>query len=644
MERFSDVSMMNLKTDGFENLTFKQKSLAYNLSLAGLFGRDLIFYQNNKYNIDVKITLEYMLSKLSKYSLDPKQESCLDSITNYLKLFWFHQGIYHSQSNKILDHNIVSKEFLSLISFLSLIDGELPENIEKSSSKTISVLFNKGFVPEYKINRESGKDLVADSGTGFYEGLNSSQVKEYRNKNYPKGKNLPMYGLNSFLTLNSKGDIDEDVISTKGLFSKYLKKMCEYLNNSLEFTENENQYKSIENLIKFYETGDPKYFDKHSLDWVKDQDSDLYFINGFIECYDDPLGIACTFESLVAFKNPEQTKKVNNIIKNVQFFENEMPFDDRFKKEKASGLSASSITVCSMSGATSPVLPLGICLPNSEWIREEYGSKSVNLLNVHNSRDSGNTSSVKEFYLEEYHDLIISYASDASSLHTDLHEITGHGSGKMLKGVKNEDLSDCYNVIEECRADLVGLYFLPSKKLIDFGIIDESLDIKDFSKAGYLHYITKGFLTQLNNISIGEDISQTHMRNRYIVTSWLLENSTKKDLEIVLDNGKHYIKLNNVEGCQLLFGKLLSEIQRIKSEGDYSAAKSLIDKYGTIPNLSIHKEVVSRFESLDLSKQVGFYTPKIMSVNENGKVVDYKITSEKSFIEDQMFLSDNYSL
>lgn len=647
MEKFSEVCTLPLNTTGFENLTLKNKSLAYYLSLAGLYGRDIIFAQNNKYNLDVKVVLESMYRRLNNpraieslnHNLEIGKVSSFDKFTNYLKLFWFHKGIYHSQSNKLLIPEFNKQEFLELLEI------SFSQELQEKYDTVISVLFDKNFVPEYKINREDGKDLVADSGVGFYDGVNSSQVSEFRAAQYPLLKNRsPMYGLNSFLKLNKMGYVEEEVASFDGLFSKYLKAICYNLEKALQYTENEHQRKSIEYLIEFYKTGDPKYFDKHSLEWIQDQDSEIYYINGFIECYDDPLGVACTYESLVAFKNPEQTEKVKNITKNIQWFEDNLSVDKRFKKKKASGLSASSITVCSMSGATSPTLPLGICLPNSEWIREQHGSMSVNLLNVHNSRESGDDAVMKEFFLPEYHEIMKEHSLNASSLHTDLHEITGHGSGQMLDGIKNENLKDCYNIIEECRADLVGLYYTSFVELIEFGVMNSNVDMEVFAKAGYLYYITKGNITQLNNIQSGSPISQTHMRNRYIVTNWVLENAKNNEVEVVLKDNKHFIKINDVIGCRVLFGELLREIQRIKSEGDYDAAKAIIAEYGTTPNQEIHEEVISRFSTLNQPKQVGFYTPLINPVEVNGEVVDYEISSPSSFVEDQLQLSNLYSL
>lgn len=647
MELIKDVAILNLDTTGFESLTLKQKSLVYHLSEAGLKGRDIIYVQNNKYNLVVKTILESMYNKIqeNKSLISVDLISPYNKFIEYLKLFWFHQGIYNSLSNKKITPDFTIEEFNSLM------EVSFVQNKNELYEIVISVLFKEGFVPEYKICRDSEKDLITDSGVGFYDGgITVKEANDYRNDVFYNGDSFAQYGMNSFLSKTDSGEIKETVASANGFLGEYISGINSHLTKALEFTENKYQRESIEHLITFYETGNPEYFDKHSLAWVKDTESDIFFINGFIESYDDPLGVACSFESLVAFKNPNQTKKVDNIIDNIQWFEDNLPIDKEFKKDKAVGLSASSITVCSMSGSTSPTLPLGICLPNSDWIRAKHGSKSVNLMNVHNGVSSNNNDINNEFYLPEHQDNLYKYASIANSLHTDLHEITGHGSAKSNDGVKNEDLGEYYSIIEECRADLVGLYYISNPKLKAFGIIDvdssgNDIDMNAFSEIAYLTYLTKGLFTQLTRVEVGNNLAQTHMRNRYLISSWVLANSLNNEAELIEKNNKTFVKINDVEGLNNLFGQLLKEIQRIKSEADFFAAEELIENFGTIINIEQHKEVIKRVESINPPKQFGFLTPIIQPIieEESDVVVDYIMKSSNDFSDDQSYLSKKYS-
>ena len=439
--------------------------------------------------------------------------------------------------------------------------------------------------------------------------------------------------------------IEEEIIFENGLYGNHVEGIVKHLQLALKYTENEEQYLSIKTLIQFYKTGTAEDFDAHSLAWVKDQESEIFFINGLIESYDDPKGVGCTFESVVAFKNPEQTEKVNNIIKNIQWFENNMPVEARFKKSKAAGLSASSVTVAGMAGATSPTLPLGICLPNSDWIRAQHGSKSVNLANVHNARGDSEEGLKTEFFFDMYMEGITKYGSMAGSLHTDLHEVAGHGSCKSLEGVSNEGLDIYYSVIEEARADLVGLYFINCPELIEFGILDDDVDLKLFGDTQYVSYITNGALLQLRRVDLGSNLAQPHLRNRQLISNWVLEKAQEsKCVELVTVDGKTYAALNDFNKLRELFGELLSEIQRIKSTGDYNSAKAIVEKYGTIVDYDKHEQVINRAEKLNPPSLYGFTTPIYTPVvDEKGDIIDYDVHQKETFIEDQLFLSDNYS-
>lgn len=655
VDRFENVEILNLKVEGFDKLPLDKKALVYYLSEAGLWGRNIFYQQNYKHNLVVKDTLE-MLYKMVRGK--EKELTGVSKLEAYLKKFWFHVGIYDSFSNKRLSVDFTQDEFEAMM-------GEAQLMLHPDIYNTVvSVLFDTSFTKEYKNIQQDGVDVVAESGGNFYENLTSKEVDEYRKKTYPTlhtsnllaeellnlvgltafaSTDLPQFGFNSVLIKEQDGSITEKLIYKEGLYGEYVEKIIENLQKAIRYTENELQKASIETLIRFYESGKPEDFDIHSLAWVKDQESEIFFINGLIESYDDPKGIGCTFESVVAFKNPEQTAEVNKIIENIQFFENNMPVDARFKKEKASGLSASSVTVSSMAGATSPSLPLGICLPNSDWIRAKHGSKSVNLSNVANARDTSGEELKEEFILPKYLKSVKLYAGESNSKHTDLHEVAGHGSCKTLEGVSNDDLDIYYSVIEESRADLVGLYFMPMPEMQELGVISNNYELKDYALAQYVTYITNGVILNLRRVELGKDLAQPHLRNRQLICTWLLDHATNKEVELVVKDGKHFIEVNDLYGCQKLFGELLGEIQRIKSEGDYEAAKAIVEKYGTKVNQDIHKETLERVEKLNLATMMGFLTPIYELEVEDGILVDVKSRVAETFIDDQLYLSEKYS-
>jgi hypothetical protein len=479
-------------------------------------------------------------------------------------------------------------------------------------------------------------------------------IKNMNAANYYTDKEESLASLSFIINILTKIQIElssdnneyiiEEIISENGLYSEYVTRINKELRLALQYTENKEQHKSIETLINFYENGSAESFDEHSLSWVEDKESEIFFINGLIESYDDPKGVACTFESIVAFKNPEQTEKVNRIIENIQWFENNMPVDARFKKDKANGLSASSVTVAGMAGATSPSLPLGICLPNSDWIRAQYGSKSVNLLNVHNARGDSEKDLKAEFFLNIYLDSITKYGSTSGSLHTDLHEVAGHGSCQTMEGVSNDDLDIYYAVIEEARADLVGLYFINQPELIEFGILDDDVDLKEFGLAQYVSYITNGSMLQLRRVELGANLAQPHLRNRQLISNWMLEQAQEsKCVERVTIDSKSFITINDFDKCRELFGELLAKIQDIKSTGDFNTAKLMVETYATKVDYDLHEQVINRVDKINPPSTYGFTTPIYEAVIENGEVVDYTLHQKESFAEDQIYLSKHFS-
>ncbi len=676
IDRFGKSAILNLNVEGFDKLPLQKKHLVYHLSMSGLYGRDLFLQQNYKHNLTVKTVLETMYQTIQSVDSTNLNNEIFSRFTQYLKEFWLHVGIYDCFSNKRLEVHFTEVEFNYLLSYTEF------ELNQSDLTLVRSILFDSDFTQLYKNIQADGVDVVAESGGNFYDNLTAAEVDIYRSVKYPRLHNAPQFGFNSRLVkktleediteshelyenslayllneyqkeheLNEEISVDNNVviieerISANGLYGEYVSNIIKHLEMSVEYAENNEQKASILTLIEFYKTGNPADFDVHSLAWVKDQESEIFFINGLIESYDDPKGIGCTFESVVAFKNPEQTEKVNKIIENIQWFENNMPVDSQFKKEEASGLSASSVTVAGMAGATSPTLPLGICLPNSDWIRAQHGSKSVNLANVHNARGESEGDLKSEFFLEDYQSIIKEHTSTSTSLHTDLHEVACHGSCKTLEGVSNEDLDIYYSVIEEARADLVGLYFINRNELVDFGVLEDNIDLKEFGLAQYVHYLTNGSLLQLRRVELGATLAQPHLRNRQLISNWLLEQAQEsKCAEQVTQDGKTYIVVNDFDKCRELFGELLGEIQRIKSTGDFTAAKAIVEQYGTQVNYDLHSQILERVESINPPSLYGFTTPIYTEVkDESGNVVDYEVHQKDNFVEDQLYLSKQFS-
>lgn len=619
-ERFNDIVILQLDTEGFEKLSEKQKKLTYYLAQAGLWGRFISVDQGSEYNIPFFNSL----IKLHK-SLDDSHP-LYKEVHDTLFILFAHNGMYHSTSGEKLDLPLQLSTLDSYVDDLSLVNE-------------IKDIWFSNKIPQFRTVQTDGVNVVQQSGGNFYKNLTTQEVNDFRKNQYPKveGDEVPPYGFNERLIKDHNGKIHREIISQNGLYSHYVTQIIHNLTQALEFTENDKQHASISTLIDFYRTGDAKDFDTHCVAWTQDRDSDIYFINGLIESYEDPLGIACTFESIVAFKNPIQTEKVNKIIDNIQWFEDNLPFDEKFKKDKALGLSASSIKVISMAGETAPSLPLGINLPNSDWIRKTHGSKSVNLENVSSSRSSYEVQLREALYLPKYHEILAQYNNLTSNLHTDLHEIAGHGSGKVLEGVSTDNIGAYYSTIEEARADLVALYYMSDENLKVFGVYDENINVKDAALAQYVSYITNGAFGQLRRVELGNDLTQAHFRNRQLIANWILENSDSSKVKMVQHNGSHYVEIHDLDYVREMFGKLLSKVQAIKSTGDFEAARELVMTYGTKVNQELHQEILTRVEKLDMPKVVGFITP--MLVEKNNTIV---IEQSDNFFEQQMELYQKY--
>ncbi len=622
-ERLGDIAILQLNTQGFDALTFSQKKLAYHLAQAGLWGRAISMDQGSLHTLPL-IAVLMELHDQKGGSLDTQR-----IIRDTLFVIFAHNGIYHSMSGERLDLPLTRRALAEI------------EIWNPHAARALRVHWFEAAIPVQRTIQTEGVDGVADSGGNFYLGLTTQEVVDFRASAYPTPTNpqeVPPYGFNERLVKTDAGIVRE-VVSSTGLYGAYVQKMMDQLQLALPWAENAAQKASIETLIAFYATGDAKDFDAHCVAWTNDRDSDVYFINGLIESYEDPLGVGCTFESVVAFKNPLQTAKVNRIIENIQWFEDHLPFDPVFKKEKAIGLSASSITVISMAGETAPSLPLGVNLPNSDWIRSVHGSKSVNLENVAAGRSGYEVPLRHALYLPQYHGILERYGSMTNGLHTDLHEIAGHGSGKLLDGVNPDVLGIYYSTMEEARADLVALYFMPDEKLQTIGVYDADVVVHDASLAQYVSYLTNGAIGQLRRVKLGADLTQAHFRNRQLIATWVLEKGDPSKVAMVQKDGHYYVEVHDVAYVRGLFGQLLAIVQRIKSTGDAEGARELVMQYGTRVDGTIHAELLDRLSTLDMPKVTGFITPMLQEVN--GDVV---LAQTGDFLEQQLQLHRDYVL
>lgn len=634
-ERLNDIAILQLDTEGFESLTERQKRLTYHLAQAGLWGRFISVEQGSEYNVPLFNALIALKAQLG--ALDTKAENneaphtsatLAKQVEDSLFILFAHNGVYHSMSGERLT---LPLDLTTLQSYT-----QSPELV-----KTIQDLWFSDKIKKFRTVQTDGVDGVSSSGGNFYSGLTTKEVKEFRANNYPtpESDEVPPYGFNERLVKMEDGSVAREVISLNGLYGKYVQEIMKHLVAALEFTENAQQHNSIQTLIEFYRTGTARDFDIHCVAWTQDRDSHIYFINGLIESYEDPLGIACTFESVVAFKNPLQTAKVGKIIDNIQWFEDNLPFDTKFKKDKAVGLSASSINVISMAGETAPSLPLGINLPNSDWIRKTHGSKSVSLANVSSSRSAYEVQLREALFLPQYHIVLEKYNNLTNNLHTDLHEIAGHGSGKVLTGVNTDVLDIYYSTIEEARADLVALYYVNEPKLVEFGVYDSDINVSEAATAQYVSYLTNGAIGQLRRVELGKELTQAHFRNRQLISTWVLANSDSSKVRLVQKDGATYVEVNDIHYVKERFGALLSKVQKIKSTGDFEAARELVMTYGTKVNPDIHKELLERMSRLDMPKVVGFITPTL--VERDNTVVLEQATN---FLSQQLSLYERYGL
>ena len=641
VEQFADLQILRYRVPGFENLSLQQKELVYYLTEAALQGRDILFDQNGKYNLRIRRTLEavYTGYKGDKNTPDFK------AMEVYLKRVWFSNGIHHHYGSEKFVPGFAPEFFKEAV--LSVDASTLPlaegQTVEQLCDELSPVIFDPTVMPK-RVNQAAGEDLVLTSACNYYDGVTQKEAEDFYNAmKDPKDETPVSYGLNSRL-VKENGKIQEKVWKVGGLYGQAIDKIVYWLKKAEGVAENPEQKAVISELIKFYETGDLKTFDEYAILWVKDLNSLVDFVNGFTESYGDPLGMKASWESLVNFKDMEATHRTEIISGNAQWFEDHSPVDKQFKKDEVKGVSAKVITAAILAGDLYPATAIGINLPNSNWIRSHHGSKSVtigNITDAYNKAAHGNGFNEEFVYSDAELQLIDKYADLTGELHTDLHECLGHGSGKLLPGVDPDALKAYGSTIEEARADLFGLYYVADPKLVELGLTPNA----DAYKAEYYTYLMNGLMTQLVRIEPGNNVEEAHMRNRQLIARWVFEKgAADKVVELVKKDGKTYVVVNDYEKLRALFGELLSEIQRIKSTGDYQGAHDLVENYAVKVDPALHAEVLERYKKLNLAPYKGFVNPKYEAVvDAAGKITDVKVTYDEGYAEQMLRYSKDYS-
>lgn len=639
--RFADIQMLRYRLDGFDKLTLRQKKLVYCLAEAALWGRDMTFDQFGRYNLKIRKTLEAIYTG---YDGD-RNSSDFKGLETYLKRVWFSNGIYHHYGCDKFEPGFSKDFFVSAVKCidhkqLPLQDGQ---GVEALLDELLPVIFDAAVLP-VKVCKKTGWDLVKSSACNFYEGVSQDEVEDYYSSMKKDASTSPhSYGLNTTV-IKENGKISELTWRAGGKYSAAIEKIVTWLGKALAFAENDKQRKTIELLVDYYRTGDLGIFNDYCVEWVEDKDSQIDFINGFIEVYDDPLGMKGTWEGLVEYRDVEGTRRTNTISRNAQWFEDQSPVDSRFKKEKVTGVSANVICAAMLGGGEYPSTAIGINLPNADWIRARHGSKSItisNIINAYNeaARDNG---FIEEFVIDdESRALVKKYGDICDIIHTDLHECLGHGSGQLLPGVDSDALKAYGNTIEEARADLFGLYYIADAKMLELGLLPNA----EAYKAGYYSYMMNGLLTQLARIKKGNEIEEAHMRDRALIARWCYEQGKFQNVvEMVCKDGKTYIKINDYVRLRMLFGRLLAEVQRIKSEGDFAAARDLVEEYAVKVEPNLHSEIISRYEGLGIPPYKGFINPVLRLVkDEAGNVVDVNVDYSESYEMQMLRYGKDYS-
>ena len=641
MEQFADLQILRYRVPGFEDLSLKQKELVYYLTEAALQGRDILFDQNGKYNLTIRRMLEavYTGYKGDKNTPDFK------AMEVYLKRVWFSNGIHHHYGSEKFVPGFTPEFFRQAVQSVDAATLPLAEGqtVEQLCEEVFPVIFDPKVMPK-RVNQAAGEDLVLTSACNYYDGVTQQEAEDFYNalKN-PQDETPVSYGLNSRL-VKEDGKIQEKVWKVGGLYGQALEKIVYWLKKAEGVAETPEQKAVIAKLMEFYETGDLKTFDEYAILWVKDLNSRIDFVNGFTESYGDPLGMKASWESLVNFKDLEATQRTELISGNAQWFEDHSPGDGQFKKEKVKGVSAKVITAAILAGDLYPATAIGINLPNANWIRSQHGSKSVtigNITDAYNKAAHGNGFNEEFVYSDAELQLIDKYADVTDELHTDLHECLGHGSGKLLPGVDPDALKAYGSTIEEARADLFGLYYVADPKLVELGLTPSA----DAYKAQYYTYLMNGLMTQLVRIEPGNNVEEAHMRNRQLIARWVYEKgAAEKVVELVKKDGKTYVVINDYEKVRDLFGRLLAEIQRIKSTGDYAGAHDLVEAYAVKVDPALHAEVLERYKKLNLAPYKGFVNPKYEVVTDaDGTITDVTVTYDEGYAEQMLRYSKDYS-
>lgn len=642
VDAFADLQILRYQVPGFESLDLQQKEMIYFLSQAAIEGRDILFDQNGKYNLAIRRTLEAIYENFDgdKTSKDYKEFEI------YLKRVWFSNGIHHHYGEEKFLPGFSIDFFEEQVNKLP--EGKVPVQQKQSVSDFLAMIEPVMFDPTImtkKVNQASGVDLITTSANNYYgEGITQKDVEAFYSKmKKPDDPTPPSYGLNSRL-VKENGKVSEKVWKVGGLYSPAIERIVAWLNKANAIAENDAQKKVIEKLISFYTTGDLKTYDDYAIAWVQDSVSRIDFVNGFTETYGDPLGLKASWESIVNFKDIEATRRTEIISNNAQWFEDNSPVDPRFRKETVKGVTAKVITVAQLGGDCYPATPIGINLPNANWIRKDYGSKSVTIENIMEAYDKAAEHSGfnEEFVWSQAElDLLHKYGFTTDVLHTDLHEILGHGSGQLLPGVDPDALKAYGATIEEARADLFGLYYVADPKLVELGIIPN----KEAYKAEYYKFMMNGLMTQLTRIEPGKNIEESHMRNRQLIARWVYEKGLPENVvEFKERDGKTFVVVNDYNKLRNLFGQLLAEIQRIKSEGDHAGAQRIVENYAVLVDQKLHNEVLSRFTKLDLKPYKGFVNPVFEVVkDDNGKITDIKISYNEGYTEQMMRYAKEFS-
>jgi dipeptidyl-peptidase-3 len=641
VEQFADLRILRYPVSGFEELPLQQKILIYYLSQAAIEGRDILFDQNYKHNLTIRKTLEAIYEN---FNGDRSSEEFL-SFEVFLKRVWFSNGIHHHYSTAKLEPGFSPEFFEQAIGNID--DKKLPlsngETKKELVEKLIPILFDPT-VDTKRVNQAEHEDLIATSANNYYENVSQQEAEAfYASKKSPEEKKPLSHGLNTKL-VKENGRLVEKVWKIGGLYSPAIQKIVGWLEKALTVAENKTQEKIISLLIDFYKTGDLEIFNKYNIAWLQDNESRVDFINGFIETYGDPLGLKASWESVVNFKNIEATRRTEIISAHAKWFEDHSPTDPRFKKKEVRGVTAKVINVAMLGGDCYPHTPIGINLPNADWLRKEYGSKSVTIENITYAYDEAakGTGFLEEFcFSQEEIERHNKYGFLAGNLHTDLHECLGHGSGQLLEGVTGDELKAYGAVIEETRADLFALYFMADKKLIELGLLPD----EEAFKAEYDSYIRNGLLTQITRIKPGDNIEEAHMRNRQLIASWCFEKGKADNvIEKIVRNGKTFFTINNYQALRELFAQLLAEIQRVKSEGDFDTAKKLVENYGVKIDRNLHTEVLERYKKLNLAPYSGFVNPVYrLEKNNDGNILDVIPDYSEGYAEQMMRYSKEHS-